>query len=53
MATDRKTTLRLSTVQLVQLTKLSKKLGIKRAEVIRFAIARLAEQEGITRPEKG
>ncbi len=48
MAVMKATTLRLSSVQRAQLAKLAKKLQIDQANVIRLAIARLAEQEGIT-----
>ena len=49
MAAMKMTTLRLSSVQIAQLAKLALKLQIDRANVIRLAISRLAEQEGITR----
>ena len=48
MPETKQITLRLSTVQKAQLAKLAQKLQIDRSNVIRFAIARLAEQEGIT-----
>jgi len=48
MGTMKATTLRLTSVQRAQLAKLAKKLGIKEANVIRMAIARLADAEGIT-----
>lgn len=41
------TTLRLSTIQRAQLVKLAEKLQIDQASVIRFAITRLAEAEGV------
>jgi predicted transcriptional regulator len=42
------TVVRLSSVQRAQLSKLAKKLQVNQSNVIRLAIARLAEQEGIT-----
>jgi hypothetical protein len=47
--------IRLSAIQIRQLEKLSEKLQIDRTNVIRVAIARLAEQEGVgrgPRPER-
>lgn len=41
------TSFRLSPVQLRTLDKLAKKLGISRANVVRLAITRLAEIEGV------
>jgi antitoxin component of RelBE/YafQ-DinJ toxin-antitoxin module len=52
MATMKSTNLRLSAVQRTHLKKLAAKLGIDQANVIRLAITRLAEQEGITKPIK-
>jgi len=48
MAKMRKTTLRLSAVQIEVVEKLARKLQIDSTNVIRIAIARLAEQEGVT-----
>ena len=48
MGNMKSTTLRLSSVQIEMLEKLSVKLQIDQANVVRVAIARLAEQEGIT-----
>ena len=42
------TTLRLSAVQRQMLEKLAAKLQIDQANVVRLAITRLAEEEGIT-----
>jgi predicted DNA-binding protein len=47
MAPTKQTTIRLSTVQRSQLKRLAEKLQIDQANVIRLAITRLAEQEGI------
>lgn len=44
-------TIRLSATQRTQLAKLSKKLQIDPSNLIRLAIARLAEQEGITQAD--
>lgn len=44
-------TIRLSATQRMQLTKLARKLQIDPSNVIRLAIARLAESEGITHSE--
>lgn len=49
MASMKQSTIRLSATQRAQLRKLAEKLGIDQANVIRLAISRLAEQEGITR----
>lgn len=49
MPATKQITIRLSTIQRGQLKKLADKLGIDQSNVIRLAIARLAEQEGITR----
>lgn len=43
----RQTTLRLSSTQMRQLEALARKLQIDKANVIRLAITRLAEQEGV------
>jgi predicted transcriptional regulator len=48
----RQTTLRLSSTQNRQLEKLAEKLQIDKANVIRLAITRLAEQEGLSRGSK-
>jgi len=40
-------TLRLSAAQRSQLARLSKKLGVDKTNLIRLAIARLAEAEGV------
>jgi hypothetical protein len=45
-------TVRLSSIQKTQLAKLSEKLQIDQVNVIRLAIARLAEEEGIVQPRK-
>ena len=45
-------TLRVSSMQRAQLEKLSEKLQISVASVIRQAIARMAEEEGISAPKK-
>jgi antitoxin component of RelBE/YafQ-DinJ toxin-antitoxin module len=50
MPVTKQITLRLSNIQRGQVKKLADKLGIDQSNVIRLAIARLAEQEGITRP---
>ena len=47
MAPMKQTTLRLSPTQFAQLEKLSDKLGLTQAGVIRFAISRLVEEEKI------
>ena len=47
MSTMRQMSLRLSAIQRLQLQRLSQKLQIDKANVIRLAITRLAEQEGI------
>lgn len=44
-------TLRLSSIQQAQLSKIAQKLQIDKANVIRLAITRLAEQEGIIQPK--
>ncbi|HVJ09254.1 MAG TPA: hypothetical protein VM554_12810 [Acidisarcina sp.] len=46
------TTLRLSSVQIRQVNQLAQKLQLDRANVIRLAIARLAEAEGIVIPHR-
>jgi predicted transcriptional regulator len=46
-------TIRLSKIQRLHLEKLAAKFQIDQSNVIRIAIARLAEQEGIVNPEKG
>lgn len=48
MAPMKATVIRLSSVQRPQLTRLAAKLGVNRTNVIRLAIARMAEQEGLT-----
>ena len=48
--TMKQTSLRLSATQQAQLAKLSRKLQIDKANVIRLAISRLAESEGIVPP---
>jgi predicted transcriptional regulator len=48
----KQTTLRLSSTQIRQLEKLADKLQIDKANVIRLAITRLAEQEGLSRSPK-
>ena len=53
MAISKKTTLRLTAVQSEVLDKLAAKLLMDPTNVIRLAIARLAEQEGIISPAKG
>lgn len=45
-------TIRLSATQRTHLAKLAKKLQIDSSNVIRLAIARLAEQEGITQADQ-
>lgn len=47
MAATKQTTIRLSSVQRSQLKRLAAKLQIDQANVMRLAITRLAEQEGI------
>ena len=47
MAPTKTTTLRLNSTQCEMLEQLAAKLQISEANVIRFAIARLAEQEGV------
>lgn len=47
MAPMKRMTLRISTVQRAQLKKLAEKLQIDQANVLRLAITRLAESEGI------
>ncbi len=47
MASMKQTTLRLSATQFAQLEKLSDKLGLTQAGVIRFALSRLVEEEKI------
>lgn len=49
MPVMKQTTLRLSASQLRTLDRLSRKLELDRSNVIRLAITRLAEQEGILR----
>lgn len=51
MATMKQMSLRLSATQARQLKELSDKLQIAKANVIRLALARLAEQEGLNRAE--
>jgi len=53
MASLKATTVRLSATQRAQLNQLARKLQIDTTNVIRLAIARLAEAEGITHPDKG
>ena len=50
MAITRKTSVRLSPIQRNQLKRLAEKLQIDQANVMRLAITRLAEQEGIIHP---
>lgn len=50
MPSMKPTTLRLSAIQRAQIARLAEKLQIDQASVIRFAITRLAEAEGITIP---
>lgn len=52
MAPTRQMTFRISNLQRVQLKLLSDKLQIDQANVVRVAIARLAEQEGIKTPKR-
>ena len=52
MALMKRTTVRLSSIQLAQLEKLAAKLQIDVANVIRLAITRLAEEEGIGQGKK-
>ena len=52
MAAMKQTTLRPGTIQNRPLEQLAEKLQIDRANVIRLAIARLAEQEGVSRNQK-
>jgi predicted transcriptional regulator len=52
MTTMKATIVRLSTVQRAQLSKLAKKFQVNQSNVIRLAIARMAEQEGITSSDK-
>jgi hypothetical protein len=47
MAPTTQLTIRLSPTQRGQLKRLNEKLGIKQAEIIRLAVARLAEAEGV------
>lgn len=47
MPVTKKTTVRLSSIQLGQLARLAAKLQIDQANVIRLAITRLAESEGL------
>ena len=49
MPATKQTTIRLSPTQRAQLKKLAEKLGVDQTNVIRVAIARLAEQEGVAR----
>lgn len=51
MAPMTPTTLRLSSVQREMLKRLSVKLQIDQANVVRLAISRLFEQEGLTLPK--
>ena len=44
--------LRLSEIQRIQIERLAKKLNIDKADVIRIAVSRMAEQEGITAPKR-
>ncbi|MFC5861110.1 hypothetical protein ACFPT7_02265 [Acidicapsa dinghuensis] len=52
MAPKRQRAIRLSDVQEAQLAKLSEKLQVDETNVIRIAISRLAEQEGIKVTQK-
>jgi hypothetical protein len=52
MALPKQRTLRLSQAQIDQLKRLSDKLQIDQANVIRLAITRLAEQEGVLHPRR-
>lgn len=52
MAKMKQTTLRLSSIHIAQLAQLAVKLQIDQANVIRLAITRLAEEEGIGQPKK-
>lgn len=52
MAETAQTTLRFSPIHKRQLKQLADKLQIKQADVIRLAITRLAEQEGILQSAK-
>lgn len=52
MTTMKATIVRLSTVQRAHLAKLAKKLQVNQSNIIRLAIARMAEQEGITSSDK-
>jgi hypothetical protein len=47
MPAMKRTTVRLSSIQLGQLARLAQKLQIDQANVIRLAITRLAESEGL------
>lgn len=50
MTTLKRIQIRLTQKQVSTLTKLSTKTGLDRTNVIRLAIARLAESEGISNP---
>ncbi len=52
MAPTKQMTLRLSNIQRSQLKRLAEKLQIDQANVLRLALTRLAEQEGILLTEK-
>ena len=52
MATTKQMTIRLSQIQRGQLKRLSDKLQVDQANVIRLAITRLAEQENVLFPPK-
>lgn len=52
MAKMKQTTLRLSAIHLAQLAQLAAKLQIDQANVVRLAITRLAEEEGVGQPKK-
>ncbi len=53
MAETQQINLRLSTLQLKQLEKLSRKMALDRSSLIRLAIARLWEEEAKRNPERG
>jgi hypothetical protein len=52
MAPTKQMTLRINATQRIQLKLLQEKLQIDQANVIRLAISRLAEQEGVTAATK-
>jgi antitoxin component of RelBE/YafQ-DinJ toxin-antitoxin module len=52
MASMKQTTLRLSAIQRAQLEKLAAKLQIDVSNVIRLAITRLAEEEGVAQGKR-